>query len=65
MVSKITKKVQVHPYTVCSLGSFIKEKHGKQINLDAISKHVRSTAASQALLSRNKADDKRKQRQKI
>ena len=48
--------------SVRRLQSWFKENHGKQINLDAISKQ--STAASQALLSRNKADDKRKQRQR-
>ena len=48
--------------SVRRLQSWFKENHGKQINLCNFK--ARSTAASQALLSRNKADDKRKQRQR-
>ena len=56
MVSKNTKKST--STSVRRLQSWFKEKHGKQINLDAISKQ-------EALLSRDKAEDERKQRQGI
>ena len=55
------KTPKKYEYIRTRLQSWFKEKHSKQINLDVVSKQE----ASQTLFPRNKAGDKRKQRQRI
>ena len=58
--TSVPKENQVHPYAVCSLGSRINTANESPWNSVA-----RGTAASQGLLSKNEADEKRKEPQRI